>query len=417
MKLLFVCLALLTLTSAAVGQRLADPILLWPEGAPGATGTSDEDKPSVIPFIPDASKRNGAAILVVPGGGFTVRAVDHEGVLVAQWLRDQGITAFLLRYRLRPLYTRGDWVRDGQRGMQYIRSHASDYHISVNRVGAVGFSAGSNLLADMALNSVTGKMEATDPLDRFSSRPDLLILAYGSVQMPASLDSARVAGLPPTFMYGTEEDAGATRGMLEMYTRLFRARVPVEAHFFQKGDHGSGFAIGDPVLGVWPKLLHTWLIAGGFLTDKTQCAIKGVVMLDGKPLTRGMVILSPVEDSNAPPVVVYITNTGTGELGRFAVARDHGPIEGNYKIEVRQEATRWTSNSRDPTMIAMMKKERDNTLTDKDIKEWGEFVRKRDLTPSIDKQRVFVRQHLGDNHDYNIKIKDGADIRIEVFSK
>src|SRR3954464_2628536 len=98
----------LIMYSTANAQKLAEPILLWPNGAPGATGTSDEDKPAVIPFIPDAAKRNGAAILVVPGGGFTIRAVDHEGVLVAQWLKAHGITAFLLRYRLRPLYANKD---------------------------------------------------------------------------------------------------------------------------------------------------------------------------------------------------------------------------------------------------------------------------------------------------------------------
>src|SRR6478609_11045117 len=107
MKLFYLLLNIVLLTTSVVSaQKLADPILLWPNGAPGATGTSDEDKPAVIPFIPDAAKRNGAAVLVVPGGGFTIRAVDHEGVLIAQWLKDHGITAFLLRYRLRPLYTR-----------------------------------------------------------------------------------------------------------------------------------------------------------------------------------------------------------------------------------------------------------------------------------------------------------------------
>ena len=79
--------AFIVLSSTTVAQKLADPILLWPNGAPGATGTSDEDKPAIIPFIPEAAKRNGAAVLVVPGGGFTIRAVDHEGVLVAQWLK------------------------------------------------------------------------------------------------------------------------------------------------------------------------------------------------------------------------------------------------------------------------------------------------------------------------------------------
>src|SRR5678810_708165 len=147
---------------SASAQKLADPILLWPDGAPGATGVSDEDKPAVIPFVPEASKRNGTAILVVPGGGFTIRAVDHEGVLVAQWLKDHGITAFLLRYRLRPLYSRNDWVKDGQRAMQFIRAHAAEYNISATRVGTVGFSAGASLIADMSLNAGITQPNATD---------------------------------------------------------------------------------------------------------------------------------------------------------------------------------------------------------------------------------------------------------------
>src|SRR5215216_6565682 len=145
-------LAFIAFTSTTAAQKLADPILLWPNGAPGATGVSDEDKPAVIPFVPEPSKRNGAAVLVVPGGGFTIRAIDHEGTLVAQWLKDHGITAFLLRYRLRPLYARNDWVADGQRAMQYIRAHTADYKISADRVGAVGFSAGATMIADMSLN-------------------------------------------------------------------------------------------------------------------------------------------------------------------------------------------------------------------------------------------------------------------------
>src|SRR3954470_24954283 len=196
-------LALIIIVSTAVAQKLADPILLWPGGAPGATGVSDEDKPAVIPFVPEAAKRNGAAVLVVPGGGFTIRAVDHEGVLVAQWLKAHGITAFLLRYRLRPLYANKDWLADGQRGMQYIRAHAAEYQISADRVGAVGFSAGSTLIADLALNNTPAQANATDPLDKLSSKPNFLILAYGSTRIPANVDAAALAAYPPTFMYGT----------------------------------------------------------------------------------------------------------------------------------------------------------------------------------------------------------------------
>src|SRR4051812_25267499 len=328
---LFLAVVFTAASFNAVAQKLATPILLWPNGAPGATGVSDEDKPAVTPFIPEASKRNGAAVLVVPGGGFTIRAVDHEGVLVAQWLKDHGITAFLLRYRLRPLYNNKDWLADGRRAMQYIRAHATEYNIADNRVGAVGFSAGSTLIADMTLHAVDAQPNATDALDRLPSKPNFLILAYGSTRIPDNTAQDVLAAMPPTFMYGTVEDRGSQTGMLDMYTRLYRAGAPVEAHFFRNGIHGTGFALGDPVLGQWTNLLHNWMNEGGFLTDKPQIALTGVVKLDTAPLVKGMVILTPVADKNAPPVIVYINNTGTGELGRFLVPKNQGPVAGKYK--------------------------------------------------------------------------------------
>ena len=410
-------LILLTSIFTASAQTLAKPILLWPSGAPGATGISDEDKPAVIPFVPEASKRNGTAVLVVPGGGFTIRATDHEGVLVAQWLKDHGITAFLLRYRLRPLYTRNDWVKDGQRAMQYIRAHAAEYNISTDRIGAVGFSAGATLIADMSLNAVAAQANTTDPLERLSSKPNFLILAYGSMRIPDNADSTAVVSFPPTFMYGTVEDRSSQGGMLDMYSRLYRARVPAEAHFFQNGIHGTGFAVGDPVLGQWTNLLYNWMAVGGFLTNKPQIVLPGVVKLDGSPLLKGIVILTPVDDKGAPPVIVHLNNTGTDELGRFLVPKKQGPVEGKYKVEVRQDATRWTSNSRDPFMIRMMDKQNRGTLTDAERTEWGEFLRKRDLSPSIDNQRIYSRKHPNDKQDYIVDIKDGKEVLIEVFSK
>jgi hypothetical protein len=154
--------------------------------------------------------------------------------------------------------------------MQYIRAHASEYGLSTDRVGAVGFSAGSSLIAEMSLNPDIRQTNATDPLDRFSSKPDFMILAYGSMRIPNNADSIAVATLPPTFMYGTVEDRSSQGGMIEMYSRLYRAGVPVEAHFFQNGIHGTGFALGDPILGQWTNLLHNWLSVGGFLTNKPQ---------------------------------------------------------------------------------------------------------------------------------------------------
>src|SRR5262245_56382967 len=109
-------LAMFALTAVAADKPDFRVIELWSNGAPGATGDTDEDKPAIIPLIPDAAKATGAAILVCPGGGFTLRATDHEGVLVAQWLKERGIAAFILRYRLRPIYGREHWLRDAQRG-------------------------------------------------------------------------------------------------------------------------------------------------------------------------------------------------------------------------------------------------------------------------------------------------------------
>ncbi|MBK8636431.1 MAG: hypothetical protein KA767_10925 [Saprospiraceae bacterium] len=111
-----------------------------------------------------------------------------------------------------------------------------------------------------------------------------------------------------------------------------------------------------------------------------------------------------------------MTNTGTGELGRFSIPATQGPVKGKYKIEVRQEATRWTSNSRDPFMIEMMAKSRSNTLTEADRKNWGAFLRKRNLNPSIDNSKLYAKQRPGDVKDYIIDIV-GSDILIEVFSK
>jgi len=121
------------------------PVLLWPEGAPGATGDSEEDKPALSLYLPDKDKNTGCAVIVCPGGAFTHRAADYEGVLIAEWLRAHGIAALVLRYRLMPIYKRNDAVADGHRAVQFLRAHADEYKISPNRVGMIGFSAGSEL--------------------------------------------------------------------------------------------------------------------------------------------------------------------------------------------------------------------------------------------------------------------------------
>ncbi len=393
-------------------------IELWPNGAPGATGTSDEDKPAIIPMLPDAAKATGAAILVCPGGGFTTRATDHEGVLVANWLKERGIAAFILRYRIRPLYERKDWLADAQRAMQHIRANAKEFRIDSNRLGIIGFSAGADLAYDAALNPLSAKPESADTVARVSSRPDFQVLVYGASPQRPATEPAKLAALPPAFLFCTVEDMGHVRGMSALYADMIQAKIPAEAHFFQNGEHGVGFALGDPVLSEYPGLMHRWLTQGGWLTDKPRLALKGVVKLDGEGLGRGIVTLTPVGNPNAPSVTAYITNAHTNELGSFIVTEKQGPIAGKYRVEVRQDAMRWLSNSRDPVMIKMMAKQRDRALTEADRKEWGEYIRKRDLSPSIEKQHVFSRQRPKDKSDYIVEIKPGTEtLSLEVFSR
>jgi acetyl esterase/lipase len=396
---------------------IGKPILLWPQGAPGATGDTDEDKPALFPVIP--ARPNGTAMLVIPGGGFMTRATDHEGVLVSQYLAERGITCFILRYRIRPLYGRSEWLADAQRALQYIRANAGSLKIGVNRIGAIGFSAGADLVYDASLNPLAARAEAADLLERVPSRPDFQVLVYGgSPQRPAT-EPARMSALPPAFMFCTAEDVGHIRGMSALYSDLLQASVPVEAHFFLNGEHGVGFALGDPVLGEYPKLLMNWMIASGFLTGKERQAVTGVVRLDGSPLVRGIVILTPLDDPQAPPLVVYVTNASTRPMAQFSVNEKQGLVPGRYRVEVRQDATRWMSNSRDPVMIRMTEKQRSGTLTEDDRRQWSEHVRKRDLSPSIENQRVFSRQRPGDKRDYVVEIRSGSvnNLNLEVFSK
>jgi acetyl esterase/lipase len=404
-------------------QSAPRPVELWPDGAPGATGDSDEDKPAVYAYLPSPEQNTGAAVLVCPGGGFTTRCIDFEGVLVAEWLRSHGVAGVILRYRIRPLYQMKDSLLDAQRGIQYLRAHADELRIDPNRIGIIGFSAGAELAASASLRTRPGQADAADPIDRQSSRPDFLVLAYGSAPMPRASDDAQPKTAPPppppTFMFCTAEDVSHLGGMLSLYSSLRAARVPVEAHFFASGEHGVGFAQGDPVLGAWPDLMFNWMRAGGFLTGKQRVALRGLVKLDGEPLARGSVILTPTAAGpGAPPVVGYVFNTGPTR-GEFVVAKNLGPVPGRYRVEVRQDATRWVSNARDPVQLAAREKMRAGTFTDEDRRAWNEAARKRDLSPSIEGQRVYRRTRPSDAGETTVEIKAGEENRvdIEVFSK
>ena len=290
---------LLVLAAAIIAQPApprpdlnAEPetIALWEGRAPGASGDSDSDRPTIT-FFRAARQPNGTAIIVAPGGGYSALAMNHEGRYVAAWFNSMGISAFVLKYRLGPKYHHPVELGDAQRAIRFVRARAEQLGVRADRVGMMGFSAGGHLTASAGTHFDQGSPGAADPIDRVSSRPDFLILAYpvisfdpaiahaGSVRSllgdnpDASLihdlsDELQVtAATPPTFLFHTTADTTVpVENSVRFYLALRAAKVPAEMHVFENGPHGVGLALADPALSLWPTLLTNWLRGRGLLT-------------------------------------------------------------------------------------------------------------------------------------------------------
>jgi acetyl esterase/lipase len=267
-------------------------IRLWSGDAPEAKGKACEDTPTLTVFFPRSGVANGSSVVILPGGSHMRLAGDLEGREIADWFASRGITAFILQYRLGsngyifpvPLY-------DARRAIQLVRSRAADYHLDPHRVGIIGFSAGGHLAALAATKHVEGKEDDADLVNRVSSRPDYLVLGYpwiGAISLDYShLNYCKLMKVedrcealtkefspdlfvtkdtPPTFWYHTADDTTVPIEQgLRFYEALLKAGVPVEAHVFVHGSHGSGLGKGNPALDQWPQLLETWLRAQGII--------------------------------------------------------------------------------------------------------------------------------------------------------
>jgi acetyl esterase/lipase len=276
----------LVLNSRAQEQAV---IRLWSANAPGAQGASDEDRPTLTAYPVTTTGATRPAVIVFPGGGYAHLALDHEGKQIAEWLNRRGIPAFILQYRLGPKYHFPVELWDAQRAIRHVRAHAAEFHIDANRIGIWGFSAGGHLASTAGTHFDAGDPNATDAIDRQSSRPDFMILAYPVITMeepyvhqgslhsllgekpdPAlvrslSNESAVTTRTPPTFLFHTTEDQVVpVQNSVNFYLALQRAGVPAEMHIYLKGKHGVGLAQNDPVLKTWPDRLADWLKIQGF---------------------------------------------------------------------------------------------------------------------------------------------------------
>ena len=263
---------------------------LWSGAAPGAQGTGEGDIPQMTAYLPRSNATEMTAVIVLPGGGYRALSMNSEGRQVANYLNSMGIAAFVLQYRLGPRYHHPVEIEDAQRAIRIVRSHANEWHIAQNRIGIMGFSAGGHLAATASTRFDSGKPNASDGVDRVSSRPDFAILCYPVISLteawthqgsklnllgenPApelaktmSMENAVTAQTPPTFIFQTNADTTVpAENSVYYYLALRKAGVSAEMHVFENGPHGVGLAMYDPALSEWPKLLVNWLRVHGFI--------------------------------------------------------------------------------------------------------------------------------------------------------
>ena len=265
------------------------PELLWPDGAPGALGTEDADKPSLTPYLVPEGRGTGTAVVVCPGGAYAHLALDHEGAQIARWLNSIGVAAFVLQYRLGPRYHHPIELGDAQRAIRTVRARAAQYRVFPDRVGIMGFSAGGHLASTAATHFDSGNPAAADVIDRVSSRPDFALLCYPVISFTTAVHSGSRENLlgpnpdpklvenlsnelqvtprtPPTFLFHTTDDPVVpVENSVLFYMALRKAGVPAEMHIYEHGPHGVGLAPMDEALSSWPARLADWLRVRGLL--------------------------------------------------------------------------------------------------------------------------------------------------------
>ena len=289
--------------AAQEAQKIEIPV--WGGDAPGSAAVKEIQgigaefiSPKLTVFLPPEGKRSGAAVLIIPGGGYSGCAVGHEGFDIAKWMNERGIAGCVLQYR-RPVF-KNQRIYDDKapsddafRSMRIIRSKAAEWGLKADKIGVMGFSAGGHLAATVGTHFDKGSPDAADELGKLSSRPDFMILIYPVIDMsdPAVMHGGSRNNLitstpdpkladyhscqknvtpetPPCFLLSTTDDGVKCENSILMYSALKAAKVPCELHIFEAGGHGYGMRPGKPVTKMWPALLELWLGTRGALAQQ-----------------------------------------------------------------------------------------------------------------------------------------------------
>ncbi|MGE0610119.1 MAG: alpha/beta hydrolase [Pirellulales bacterium] len=281
-----VCPALALAMLGGVLCRAADQppeLPVWPAAAPGETGKIEAEKyledtggkpvkrltnvsrPMLTVYKPSKEIDTGAAVLICPGGGYHILAMDLEGEEVAAWLNSIGVTGIVLKYRVprrENLPKHAAPLQDAQRAMSIVRGHASEWGIAPARIGILGFSAGGHLAATACTNFGQRRYEAIDDIDKVSCRPDFAVLIYPAYLVEEGQLQPEVpvtAETPPVFFVHAGDDGISPENSIGMYLALKKAGVPSELHVYASGGHGFGLRPSEHPASQWPDRCAAWL--------------------------------------------------------------------------------------------------------------------------------------------------------------
>ena len=218
----------------------------------------------------------GAAVVVFPGGGYNILAIDLEGTEVCDWLTAAGINCVLLKYRVPgtgPYPKSPAALQDAQRSLGLVRQHAAEWGIDPKRIGVLGFSAGAHLAAALSTHYDKRIYDPIDAADQLTCRPDFAVIVYpgylalADKNFAPNADINPTAQTPPTFIVQAEDDPVHVENAVVYFLALKNAKVPAELHIYAQGGHGYGLRRTALPVTTWPQAVEVWLHTIGILTN------------------------------------------------------------------------------------------------------------------------------------------------------
>jgi acetyl esterase/lipase len=299
MKLTGLFLFMLMISGMAGAQDFT--LKVWPNGAPDTNGITDPEvkfdgvrvrnvtEAEMYVFLPSKENNSGCAVVICPGGGYAMEAMDHEGYDMARWLAGKGVAGIVLKYRLPNSHPQIP-SEDARRALRTVRLHAAEWSIQPDKIGIAGSSAGGHLAATAGTRFDAGNPNSEDPVEKQSCRPAFMLLLYPVITMKEEFthmgsrnnllgkgnDLALISQYsnelhvtpetPPVFLVLADNDTGVLpRNSIEFYTALKANKIPAEMHIFDKGGHGFGMRKNNIPADHWPELFTDWLKSRGFV--------------------------------------------------------------------------------------------------------------------------------------------------------